>query len=294
MKLPNFYVFDPLNRLKEKMGIALETVGSLDVLIDAARLTAFELEKLASQDGLDISLDDLKVLFDGTLAYKDSRVLLYIRDVAIYGEHEPEPRYHLSNCATLQQMREKKRFNSRYVVATNIDGTFNLNLIDGTRTRTKLTKLSVCQNCLGLLEFDGFRMNWRRPQRVIAVKSFTLERFFVQFPRSLHIATPTYNADNAPLNIYTPDFSTISASARAAVGYECQQCKINLSAKPLRKYLHVHHIDGSKSNNSSDNLKVVCFGCHSEEPAHHHMKNLPDFWLFSQLRLALKEAAEVS
>jgi hypothetical protein len=65
MKLPNFYVFDPLNRLKEKMGIALETVGSLDVLIDAARLTAFELEKLASQDGLDISLDDLDVLSDG-------------------------------------------------------------------------------------------------------------------------------------------------------------------------------------------------------------------------------------
>jgi hypothetical protein len=49
-------------------------------------LTALELERLTSQDGLDISLDDLKVLEDGTLAYKDSRVLLYIRDVPIYGD----------------------------------------------------------------------------------------------------------------------------------------------------------------------------------------------------------------
>src|SRR5664280_545773 len=170
MKLPNFYVFDPLNRLKERMGIARDTFGSLDVVIDAARLTEFELEKLTSQDGLDISLADLRVLDDGTLAYKNSRVLLYIRDVAIYGDREPEPRYHLSNCSTLIKMRERNRFNSRYVVSTRIDGTFNLNLIDGTRTKSKLTKLTVCQNCLGFLEFDGFRMDWRRPQRANAVQ----------------------------------------------------------------------------------------------------------------------------
>jgi 5-methylcytosine-specific restriction endonuclease McrA len=137
-------------------------------------------------------------------------------------------------------------------------------------------------------------MNWRKPQRVNAVRSFTLESFFVQYPRSLHTATPTYNADNAPLNTYAPDFGNISANVRTAAGYKCQRCKIDLSAKPLRKYLHVHHIDGSKFNNSVTNLKALCLECHAEELIHHHMKNLPDYWLFRQLKATLNELANGS
>ena len=85
MKLPNFYDFEPLNSLKERMGLAREDLGALDVHVGASRLTAAELERLTSQDGLDISSDQLRILDDGTLAYKDSRVLLYIRDVSVMG-----------------------------------------------------------------------------------------------------------------------------------------------------------------------------------------------------------------
>jgi hypothetical protein len=83
MKLTDFRHFEPLNSLKEKMGIPRDSFGSLTVMIEAGRLSELELEKLTSQDGLEISLDDLRVLDDGTLAYKNSRVLLYIRDVAV-------------------------------------------------------------------------------------------------------------------------------------------------------------------------------------------------------------------
>src|ERR1700730_18074384 len=147
MKLPDFYYFEPLNSLKERMGLAREDLGSLDVQVDAGRLTASELERLTSQDGLDISPDDLRILDDGTLAYKDSRVLLYIRDVSVMGDREPEPRYHLANCSTLRQMRERRRFN-RYVVSTRLDGVFNLNIIKGQISTRRLVPLSVCQNCL--------------------------------------------------------------------------------------------------------------------------------------------------
>lgn len=76
MKLPNFYEFQPLNDLKEKMGIDRNIIGTLTVVVEPGRLTELELEKLASSSGLDISIDDLRVLEDGTLAYKNSRVLL--------------------------------------------------------------------------------------------------------------------------------------------------------------------------------------------------------------------------
>ena len=169
MKLPDFYHFEPLNSLKERMGLPREALGTLEVHVDAGRLTATELERLTSQDGLDIGLDDLRILDDGTLAYKDSRVLLYIRDVSVMGEREPEPpRYHLANCSTLRQMRERRRFN-RYVVSTRLDGVFNLNIIRGQTSTRRLVPLSVCQNCLDFLRFDGFRIERSRDRRIRAV-----------------------------------------------------------------------------------------------------------------------------
>src|SRR5262245_5027407 len=138
MKLPDFYSFDPLNRIKQRMGIAHSTFGDLTVVVDAAKLTAFELEKLTSQDGLDISIDELRFLEDGTLAYKDSRVLLYIRDVTVYAGRQTEPRYHLAKCATLIEMQKKKKFSTRYVVSARVDGQFKLNFISGDTRETKL------------------------------------------------------------------------------------------------------------------------------------------------------------
>ena len=137
MKLPDFFNFEPLNLIKEKMGVPRNVYGVLTVLIDPSRLTEEELKKLTSSDGIDISPDELSILPDGTLAYKNSRVLLYIRDMERY-----EPRFHLANCSTLQEMRAKKRFD-RYVVSANTDGNFKINIIEASMLRTETRKLSV-------------------------------------------------------------------------------------------------------------------------------------------------------
>ena len=44
---------------------------------------------------------------------------------------------------------------------------------------------------------------------------------------------------------------------------ECETSFIN-----NKKDLHVHHIDGVKWNNNSNNLKVLCIDCHSKHPGH--------------------------
>lgn len=249
MKLPNFYEFEPLNYVKGRMGIPMNVYGNLTVLVDAGRLTELELEKLTSPTGLDISGDELTILPDGTLAYKNSRIILYIRDVTIYGNQEIQPRFHLANCATLQQMRERKRFD-RYVVSTRTDGRFYLNLIDAGRARTELCDLSVCQNCLNLLNFDGFAMKWSQAKRIDFVKLFMIDRFFEKYPRSLHLKNPKYNSDNAPLDRYSEDFDQISRKIRSDSGWYCQKCGIDLSKPEDRKWLHVHHINGLKYDNS--------------------------------------------
>jgi hypothetical protein len=272
------------------MGLAEDEYGALEVDVEPGRLTQAELESLVSADGLEIaSLDDLEILEDSTLSYKDRRVILYIRDHAMYaggGESRTiDPKFHVANCDTLDTMRASKRF-ARYVVAAKADGTFNINIKQGEKTRTELRKLSVCQNCLNALKYDCLERGMLQSQRAKIVSGFQLEKFFEIYPRSLHKELPKFTSDDAPLNDYEQDFSQVSNAVRAASGWTCQnpRCSKKLFEQGLRKYLHVHHINGVKSDSAPKNLRVLCIKCHAEEPNHGHMKNMPDYKAFVALR----------
>jgi hypothetical protein len=233
------------------------------------------------------SLDDVRVLPDGTLAYKNSRVLLYIRDHSVYSERSIDPKFHVANCDTLKEMKRQSR-HARYVVATRADGVFKLNIIDGSRKSEALRKLNVCQNCMAMLSFDGFAMGLSKPVRYKLVSAFSIDRFFEKFSRDLHEIKPEHDSDSAPVNDYNQDFSARSNVLRSAANWTCQNrgCEAYLGSHALRRYLHVHHINGLKSDDAPGNHKVLCIKCHAEEPGHGHMKGMPDYRAFVALRLA--------
>lgn len=283
MKLPDFYNFEPLNSIKELMGIPRDVYGALLVEVRIGRLTEAELERLTSPTGIEVGLDDIVILPDGTLAYKNSRVILYIRDVTVYSGREAEPRFHVSNCATLQKMREDGRFN-RYVVSTRTDGQFALNLIDQGQVTQGMHDLSVCQNCLSKLSFDGFSSAMNRAIKRNRVKAFRLETFFEQYPRSLHLDEPKYNSDNAPLDVYPTDWTDISNRVRDAARWKCDVCGFDLNRREDRQFLHVHHKNGLKYDCRDANLAAVCVGCHADEPQHAHMKQLDEYGRFLALK----------
>lgn len=276
MKLPNFYHFIPFNRVKEKMGIPKDVYGTLDRSLEIESLTEVELEKLISKDGLEISLSDLVIHDDGTLLYKNTRVILYIRDVANYGTQETSPKYHLANCRTLKDMREQHRF-ERYVVSARTDGEFNVNIIRSNYVQNETMRLMVCQNCLALLKFNKFSFSLARNNRLNLVKNFKLDDFFAQYPISLHKQKPKHNSDDAPLNKYSDDFSKISENLKIKSNWQCQNCGVVLFDFYKRKWLHVHHKNGLKSDNNHENLIVLCIKCHANQPYHAHMKSLPEY-----------------
>ncbi|MEG2885094.1 MAG: hypothetical protein RR884_11005, partial [Acinetobacter sp.] len=84
-------------------------------------------------------------------------------------------------------------------------------------------------------------------------------------------------------NEYTPDWSIISRKLREEYNWTCQNCQIQLENN-LKRFLHVHHINGQKTDNKSANLKVLCIRCHSEQPEHQHLCNHPDYFDFMQLQ----------
>jgi hypothetical protein len=137
MKLPDFYKFTPLNDLRARMGIPQNVYGTLTVAISVAKLTPEELDRLYEGDGLEVGLDEVSVHDDGTLVYKNTRVLLYIRDVHAYQERIDLPKFHVAHCPTLKNMNEIGR-SHRYLISARVDGTFRLNVFRGNMMKLKI------------------------------------------------------------------------------------------------------------------------------------------------------------
>jgi hypothetical protein len=274
MRLPDFTDDAGLIALRRSMGAEAPSYFSPSYRPD--KLTLTELQQLATE-GKDVSIDDVVVLDDGTLSYKDARVLVYIRDFSQDGGRQWVPRFHVSDCRTLQQQRQRNHF-SHYVVATRDDGFFQVNLIRrGTRVTSQLIELAVCQNCLDKLGFDGFSLNLSAKSRRTIVSRFTIPRFFAEYPKSLLRWRPINDAATAPVNSYPADFDHISKRAREQRGWRCERCGRDFSRTVDREYLHVHHKNGMKNENRDKNLQVLCLGCHADEPQHAHLKNLTEY-----------------
>jgi hypothetical protein len=284
MKLPSFLEDIALNELRARMGGA--PLGILALERRTRGLTVAELEVLIT-GGIDIrSLDEIRVLKDGTLAYKDRRVVLYIRDISEYvgAGSAPEnlPKFHVSNCKKLQEMRSQNRL-ARYVVAARDDGQFQINVTGGSSTRSALRALRVCQYCLGELRYRDFSHEMSREQRLHIVAAFTVRRFFELWPRDLIDAEGLDSETSAPLNDYTGDFGEHAATVKARAGHRCRECNVSLSAASHRRFLHAHHVNGVKFDNRAENLVPLCIRCHANQPGHSHLKAAPDFKHFCAL-----------
>jgi hypothetical protein len=235
-------------------------------------LTAAQVEILA-REGLEIPLDEVDVLEDGTLAYKNQRVVLYIRDVKQYRQNEPSlPRFHVSDCDTLQGMRAKNRY-ERYVVATRDTGVFQIKLmgLNATRYTTSDKSLQVCQNCLIKLNWNEFVIyRYIQARRAEIVSSFTLVSYFEKYGKTFVGGMPSHTEQTAPENTYTADFAKVAEVIKKKRGYRCGKCGIDLSL--WKQYLHAHHKNGMQYNNRESNIEILCIEHHAEEPFHGHMK----------------------
>jgi len=284
MKLPDFFNDMRMNSLRLKMGIPDQQYGSfqyLSIKIETTPLmpTTTDIERVLIEGaGKEITYEELTVLEDGTFAYKDLRVFLYIRDVRGYGGSITEPRYHFKSCKKIQEMQQAGK-KQRYVVSNQRDGVFTINIFDKARHREEKRRLNVCQFCLDEIAFDGFTFNLARQRRQQIVSDFTPKRFFDLYPVSLHTIVPTYNWENSPLDTYTEDFPARSRALREAVSWKCEACSRDFSDPKLRRFLHVHHL-GLKSDNRDESLRVLCMGCHAEQPNHAHMKRLSAYQQF--------------
>jgi hypothetical protein len=224
---------------------------------------------VTTPEGLDVPLDEVTTP-GGLLGYDGAQVVLYIPDQgnnidAVLEQGDKGRRVHIANCRTLDEMRQKNRF-QRYRAVVNITGDFEVFGLskNHNREREGKARLQVCMNCLKHLNYKGYLTDRSRQREII--KNFNLKDFFAE-NSTLFRYLPTAFTERK--SDYTDDWKSVSQAYRRSQKFTCESCRVDLNHH--KHLLHTHHRDGNKQNNHNSNLMALCADCHRKQPLHDHM-----------------------
>jgi hypothetical protein len=262
-----------LNVNLQSLHNSVARMSSLEVDFDlAVRLSDLDSIDARLETGIEVKIDDIEILDNGLLSYKDRQVLLYIQDhgwsiTEAIDDGGKGKKYHVSYCVTLDSMHGRGRYD-RYVAKHDISGFF---YIDGISRETEEyedgeTQLNVCKNCLKHLNYQDYDdQSVGRKKRIF--NGFSAEVFFDTYQQYFKYK-PKFQSGKTRSS-YTDDWLEVSHNYRVDLNWKCEDCGIICLSK--KSLLHTHHKNGVKSDNSPSNLQALCVECHSKKPYHSHM-----------------------
>ena len=215
-------------------------------------------------EGLDI--DDLSNIFStnkGELFVilrngSIRKAIIHIVDISTWNENWGYPKFHIYFCKTIEEMQNKGK-KHKYKASSRKDGRFYL-----IKEKKRWNEpLEICSNCLTLYN-DQFREYKTK-------KNFPLKEWIKNPMSDSELPKVALDICTVP-NRYTDNWHKISKTVKERENYICQTCKKDFSSKECKKFLHVHHNDSDKRNNTIENLIPLCIECHSKKHNHGHMK----------------------
>ena len=271
--------FAALETLRARIG-ASKTTSSFDQPIAPLR----DIERELRTTGVVVEREDIQSV-GPYLTYKGEHLaILYILnstssslDLENNDPTKSTPKFHLTWCRTLEQMTQRKRFD-RYVLSRSESNLFRVEALErddvyikqlGERHMLEGIRLYPCQNCLDSLEYKGFELKQPKPNRLVQVEDFGVKAYLQENDGNLTVMKhlPKVLAKDAKAGGYTSDFPEISRRLRDESGWTCSKCRVDMKDK--KEGLHTHHVNGVKSDNSRQNLKVLCALCHRDVDEFH-------------------------
>lgn len=217
-------------------------------------------------------IDFKKAVQDGKVQYQEDGI--HIDDTRVYVHQESyqdqylrdgkTPKIHIVKCEIMNNPRIKN------FTASN-DKKHDIKNRD-TGEIYKGLKLLVCRYCQEKLKVDG--------HYDLADIKDTEDFYDALFDKS----QPQEKEVAVDIHGYPFNFRRISKRYKKSKAYTCEQCYIKPNKFHHRKYWHVHHIDGKKTNNETSNLECLCIRCHAKIDDHHKgMINESDLKKFNNL-----------
>lgn len=167
------------------------------------------------------------------------------------------PKFHLKKCDVIEDFIKNNKFNQFYIWSNDK----HIDVLDrDTKEIHKEQQLRLCAKCRSML---------------INPENTTYEFYETLKKEGIFIE------EKVEVDIfgYTRNWNVLSKEIRKKRNYTCEQCNIQVDKKD-RKYIHIHHKDGDKLNNSESNLQCLCISCHSEH--HPHKISKKDLEKFSE------------
>ncbi len=238
--------------------------------------------------GIDITdIDRVKVDQNLTLLYEGRRVLVYIRDQDVGHSGELQAyRYHIADCQTLSQMRDRGRF-GRYVVTTRTDGRVVVNLRRPGESEAHKKgyerDLKVCKHCLKALNWKDYKNKFFGRNAVW--NNFDLKEFFQHYGSRVSVL-PTQAADTAPSS-YNPPRTQRNRETQVRAGKDvlarasilnwfCYDCGLILEDLGARRWLKVYRASEGAQ------LKNLCLDCFSQKPGKEDIQQTEAFKEFQR------------
>lgn len=212
-------------------------------------------------ENVDVDLNDLRTNMEFTddgifLINPDDnsrqQVFLYKRNYRLL-EHG-KPRFHIRKCQTIQSFIDSGNFRAEYRRA-NTEKVWVCDMDDDNKDKL-IDNLPLCQKCARI---------------ALGVSKNMHSSDFVELLHETSEASDNDTRRDLEVDIlgYSRDWESISSSYRDSHNNTCEECGIHIEDPFDSHFMHVHHINGNRSDNRTQNLRCLCIRCHSEVNEQH-------------------------
>lgn len=205
-------------------------------------------------ENVEVELDDVRnkmeftdegIFLNDDVTKSKQQIFLYKRDYHLSAYGNKKPRFHTHKCKTIQEFIDNGRFhdyrraNTDMVMVRDMDDRY----ID-----KKVSSLPLCAYCAKMS---------------IKAQGKDSSEFVKLLKQAKDAEAPLKKKAEVDIFGYTKDWETISREYRESHNFTCEECGITIEDPFDRQFIQVHHKNGDKTDNNTENLICLCIHCHA-------------------------------